>query len=585
MTTAAGQTSRAVCLTILGCALLAVDAVYTQAQQTPAPQGINYVPGKPWTRVIPDPDLYKWRKVQTRPGYRFRGMQPMHQRFYDYIQAKRKAGQALSFADESMIRWLQSLRRWPEAPAPNELGKAFMRYLRNLDRQELNFAESLMYSQLVSRGYLPSDPVPNEMQRKLIDYLNSGPFQPRNWFERTFGRVEPWIEQYAVSQGYDVGSVGGSGGPSFPPEPFNGMHIFYNISGAIVGPPVDVHSFGTTRTFKGVLPPGQLTVSGTARMSGGFGADVTVKVWAGAKEEKLTTYIKRRYPGFNSQPFSFTVPVPKGTDSGGFLIQMDGHYSMGGGWRGLTVRGFFERDSAEKRAEAEAAWRKLVEDTLTKLGYEDTPEGKALKEMRDALAGGDAAWKAYVDRQLAALGYENTPQGKQCEQLATALEAGGEVWDKYVDEQLASGTDNQQQPPGGQQAAGGQQDTGGQQQTNQGGRTGQTTAPTLPDVGGLHVGTSTADGEVQDAADHFDKTGQVATSLQFEDLPDGTTILAVWMRNGKEIARSQRQTGGSGWVSFNLHTQDPGGLAKGTYVVTITAGEKVLGRKTFTIGN
>jgi len=576
MTIVAGRLARLLTCLVVGCALVAAIGP-SVAQAQAASEGIHYVPGRPWTQVIPDPDLYDWRRVQDRPGYRYRGMLPMQQRFYDYIQRKRQSGQALSSADQSMIRWLQSLRRWPEAPAPNEFWKAYMRYLRNLDREELNFAESLMYSQLISRGYLPSDPVPGETQKKLIEYLNSGPFQPRNWFERTFGRVEPWIEQYAVSQGYDVGAGGGGGGPVFPGEPFNGMQISYSVSGAVMGPPVDVPGFGTTRTFKGVLPAGQLTVSGSARMGAGYGADVTVRVWAGGKEEKTTAYIKSGSPGFNSQAFNLSVPVPKGTDGGGFEIKMDGHYSMGGGWRGLTVRGYFERDAAEKRAEAEAAWRKLVEETLAKLGYEDTPEGKALKEMREAAAGGDAAWKAYVDRQLAQLGYEDTPEGKQCQELSDALEAGGSTWDQYASKQLG-GADGGQ--GGGQQQAG-NQGAGGQ---GAGGAGGQGSPGALPDVGGLQVGTGVTDGQTQGAADRFDSASQVATALSFEGLPDGTTIEAVWTRDGKAVARSERQTGGSGWVSFNLYTKDAGGLTRGTYTVTITGGGKVLGRKTFTIG-
>lgn len=586
---------------------LALNCLPASAQQQEAEQipGLTPIPGRPWTRIVPDPDVYQWKPVQSRPGYRYRGMLPMQQRFYDYIQAKRRAGQDLTWAERAMIRWLQSVRRWPEAPAPNELSRAFMRYLRGLDREELNFAESLMYSQIVARGYLPYDPQPNETQRRLIEYLSSGPFQPRNWFERTFGRVEPWLEQYVVSHGYSV-EVPSSAGPTFPAEPFNGMQISYSVSGALLGTPEDRPGFHTKRVFKGILPAGQLTVSGVARMGRGFGADLTVTVWAGAKREEFKAYIKSGFPGFNSQSFSLTVPVPKGTDAGGFTIQMDGHYSMGGGWRGLSVEGYLERDAAEKRAELDAAWRQKVEETLAKLGYEDTPEGKALKEMRAALEGGDAAWKDYVDKQLAALGYEDTPDGQECKKLAEAMEAGGDTWEGYVAEHLGtSEAGGEQQQAGGQDQAGGEQQAGGQQGgqqqtggqgqpgdqqgatggagTGSGGQTGA--APPPPDVGGLQVGTAADAGELQGVADRFPSASQLATVYEFEDLPEGTTIVCVWTRNGKEIARSQRPAGGSGWVSFSIRSGDGSSLPKGRYTVTLSAGDRILGRKTFYVGN
>jgi len=571
-----GAIAALVAVAVVFFALLCTSSQARADQASEAVPGLKYIPGKPWTRIIPDPDVYQWQPVASRPGYRYRGMLPMHQRFYDYIQAKRAAGRDLSWADQAMIRWLQSLRRWPEAPAPNELSRAFMKYLRNLDREQLNFAESLMYSQIVARGYLPHDPQPNETQRRLIEYLSSGPFQPRNWFERTFGRVEPWIEQYLVSQGYSVDRPS-AGGPTFPGEPFNGMQISYSISGALPAFPEDKYDFHTRRIFRGVLPAGTLTISGVARMGSGFGADLTVEVWAGAKREKFAAYIKSGWPGFNSQPFSLSVPVPKGTDAGGFIIRMDGHYSMGGGWRGLSVEGYFERDAAEKRAELDAAWRQKVEETLAKLGYEDTPEGRAVKELRDAVEGGDAAWKAYVDRQLAALGYEDTPDGKECQKLAEAVEQGGAAWDAYVAENGGTGA-----PGAGQQQTGGQvQQAGGGQQPTQ---TADQGTASLPDVGGLKVGTATDAGTLGGVADHFPSTPRLATVFEFQDLDEETIFTCVWSRDGKEIARNQRKAIGSGWVSFQIYAQDGSSLPEGRYTVTILRGDQVVGRKTITIG-
>ena len=63
-----------------------------------------------------------------------------------------------------------------------------------------------------------------------------------------------------------------------------------------------------------------------------------------------------------------------------------------------------------------------------------------------------------------------------------------------------------------------------------------------------------------------------------------TARCRIWTRDGVELTRSQREIGGTGWVSFSLMTQDAGGLPPGTYTLTIMVGGDVLGRKTFTIG-
>lgn len=432
------MTRFAICLSVCAC-LVAVSGVRTPARVTQDPSVLSadhVVPGRPWTNFIPDPDKFDWSAPGGgRPGYRYRGMLPMHQRFYDYVQQKRRANVPLSAADESTMRWLISSRRWPEAPRPNAFWAAFMRYLRAQPTLDLNIAQTIMLDQLRSRGLVPTDPPPTRNAERISNYLNSGPFQPRNWFERTFGRVEPWMDNLYAGWGYDMRPATSGGANVFPANgPFNGLQINYNVSGATLSAPVDGGSFTITRHIEGVLGTGTLTISGTFRV-GGFGADVTLSVWAGDKKEDKSFYVENSGNSGNPQNFSLSVPIPAGARTGGFAIRLDGRYSMGGGHRGCYVTGDFgpsKEQIAADQAAADAKWRQEVEDTLNRLGYENTPEGKELEAMRQALAGGDAAWNAFVNDRLDQMRGDNSPQVLAYRELETAMLTGGAVWEQYV---------------------------------------------------------------------------------------------------------------------------------------------------------
>lgn len=144
--------------------------------------------------------------------------------------------------------------------------------------------------------------------------------------------------------------AGGSVSGMFPGEPFNGMQISYSASGCSFPNMKDHPGFGTYRRYEGRLGNGTMTVSGTARMGAGFGADLVVSVTAGGKTAEHKAYIKSGSPGFNSESFNLSVPIPDDATTGGFSIVMDGHYSMGGGWRGLGVTGTCFADGPEGEA-------------------------------------------------------------------------------------------------------------------------------------------------------------------------------------------------------------------------------------------
>jgi hypothetical protein len=397
---------------------------------------MTYESGRPMTMSIPDPDSIQWENVQSRPGYRYRGMLPLHQRFHDMVMAKRRAGEPLTPGELDTVRLLQSVRRWPEAPVPGAKAKALMRYLRKLPTRDLNIAQSVMMAQAIHYGLYPVDFPKNSEAQKLVNYVNSGPFKPRNLFEWCFGRVEPWIDHQYATWGYDMRPPAGDTGPVFPASPFNGMQIRYSLAGAGLGASMDKEGFTTSRSLLGILAGNTLTLSGSASIKSGWGADVSVRLYAGSEERIQTNSIKN--PG--EFMFNLTVPRPAGTKGGGFSIDMVGTYSMAGagsstGTRGLRVSGTLEQSPEEKDrddAEARKAWAEQVEKTLKELGYEDTPEGKRLKEMREAMAGGDQAWKDYVNRNLKSLGYSDSPEQQSFNEVRDALVSGGKAWSDYV---------------------------------------------------------------------------------------------------------------------------------------------------------
>jgi hypothetical protein len=416
--------------------LLALPAAGVLPASTPKPAepGFDYVQGQPWTAFIPDPDKYQWDAHLDRPGYRYRKMTPNQERFYDYVQAKRKQGRELSWADNMFIRRLQAARSWPEVPAPNAFWRAYMRYMRGLRTDDLNLAQRMMLSEMIARGLVPQDMPPSAGMQRLVNYLRSGPFEARNWFEHFFGRVEPWLSYTVAASGTDM-TGGGTPAGVFPADgPFNGMQITYNVSGATLGKPTDTLGFDTRRSYSGVLQAGTLHISGKVSV-GGYGADLVARVWAGSQEQKLAVYVKNEGASSNTKTFDLSVPVPKGTATGGFAIGLDGHYSMGGGSRGLHLTGQLEKSAQEKQADRDAAdakWRAEVEKTLRTINAQDSPASRDLAEMRQALQGTDAAWKAYVDSQQRKLGYGDSPQELQYWDLKDAIQTGGDRWEKYV---------------------------------------------------------------------------------------------------------------------------------------------------------
>lgn len=504
--------------------------------------------------LLPDPDTFDWSR-NDRPGYRYRGMLPIHQRFYDYIQAKRNTPDGLSWADRLMIRRLTALRRWPEAPRPNEFWLAFMRYQRSQPTQDLNLAQRLMLAQLRARGLAPTDSPGDELTQRLTAYLNSRPFAERNWFERTFGRVEPWLAYELAASGIDLRPTA-AGPPTgvFPATPHQGLQISYTVQGATLGPPTDtLNSQGYSclrRTTGDLAQTGTLTVSATVKQSAPYGGRIRIRVYVGrlghhGRGDELDRMVRAQPgPDGTSQVFTVSVPIGPEDEDGSFFISLDGSYEDLKTEAVQVSAVLVKADvaAARVRAEADARWRFQVEETLRGLGYEDTPAGRELRAMRDALAGGEAGWKAFVDDRLRQLGEDPHPDAVACRNLRDALLSGN--------------------LPGGALPADG---------------------PMPGDVGGLRVGTRAVEGQVEGAANRFEPRPSVTCAVEFADLPAGSKLVVEWTRNGQIASRAESDVSDTGWASFTLRS-GAGNLPDGTYVVTLTVGDRVLGRKQFAIG-
>lgn len=133
----------------------------------------------------------------------------------------------------------------------------------------------------------------------------------------------------------------------YPAEPFNGLQCTYNITGATISKYDDVPGFTCTRSMviQDIQRGGTLGISGSLS-AGGYGATVTVTVSAGNKSSTGTYQVKPGTPmSFNQQ-----VAIAKDANTASITVNMEGHYSMGGGYRGVILQAnWSERWGAENK--------------------------------------------------------------------------------------------------------------------------------------------------------------------------------------------------------------------------------------------
>jgi hypothetical protein len=126
---------------------------------------------------------------------------------------------------------------------------------------------------------------------------------------------------------------------TFPAEPFNGMQANYSITGVTIAQFTDVPGYTWTRSLviSKIDSKGMLGISGTLS-AGGLGCTVKVSVSAGGEFNSGTYEVKPGTPA----SFHQEVAIPANAKSANILIDMQGHYSMGGGSRGVVISGAYD---------------------------------------------------------------------------------------------------------------------------------------------------------------------------------------------------------------------------------------------------
>jgi hypothetical protein len=562
--------------------------------------------------ALPHPDAVDWAS-NDRPGYRYRGMLPAQQRFYEYVQGKRLRGEPCTGIEVLMIRSLQAARRWPEAPRPNATARAYLQSVRKLQPEDMSFAQRLMLAQMRAQGLLPQDADPGPEISRLTEYLNSDAFRARNWFERWFGRVETWMQFVAASQGLDQRGPITPGIHQSPRAP--GVTIHYAIAGAqLTRKPTEawLAQYAGTTVFdmsEGVPLPGQVTVAGTVTSSERhrvrFRAHYNnpaglLEEWDEGRFRTKAVWDEWEFvlePG-QSRDFTLTVPTlpqcqPGNPNRYGYVdVTLRANATDLAGGRALSVDGspvvainltpcpaaWAASSDENVRRRADAAWQAEVEKTLQELGATQTAAGRELARTRAAVARGDAAWQEHVKQIQQQLAQSEESEEKQFDLLAKAMNAGGPAWEGYLAARESTTTVAPSAPP---PAAPAPAAPAPPQATS----AVATAQGKLPDVGGLVIGTSHEQGRVAGAAERFPQASQISGVLNFTGLPQGATAVGVWTRDGAEITRSERTVGGTGWVSFTLKTGSDAGLRPGAYTLTVLVGNAVLGRRTVAIGS
>ncbi len=133
----------------------------------------------------------------------------------------------------------------------------------------------------------------------------------------------------------------------YPDQPFNGMQVSYSITAATISKYTDVPGFTCTRSLviTGIQNGRVLGISGSLQ-AGGLGCTITVTVSAGGKSSSGTYEVQ---PG-SPKSFQQSVNIPKDAKTASISVKMDGHYSMGGGHRGVVLQGdWSERWGAENK--------------------------------------------------------------------------------------------------------------------------------------------------------------------------------------------------------------------------------------------
>ena len=542
------------------------------------------IPGHPFTYIIPDPDRFDW-KNPNRPGYRFRGMKKQHRNFYNYIKAKRKRGEPLTWGERLTIHLLQANRRWPEPPMPNEAAKRFMKHLRNKTDDYLNTAENLILAELFALGVMPYDNNLPPRYRAFVKQLQNGRFQARNFWERWFGRVEPWIDFAVAASGADMtdgndsgsgqNGTGGDGHTGHYPNNNPAYRITYGLTGAELGPP---HDWTDDRSLyrhhkNGTITGNKITLQVTPAHGdckfhteyGNFYTTIEARLWHGSKKASHSwrPEIPKRSQAYPCplKPFRLEIPVGDARNDGGFSIVEHWHNPRYGDWE-IGISGDFSFPAESRRQ----AWQRAFDEwhRQAEAFYRDYEAGERLQherevitELENAIRQGSEAFFSYLENLLGGPGENYTPAGREADKTMQAFGLGDD----------GEGVDTTELPPPPPRKP---EKPKKRRRLN----------PYLISLKGYPEHEK---GENAAPRFRFTNVKRITTDFPYAGVPQDSEIEAIWYRGGKIILRKTLKIAGSGTATFELKTGSDQDLESGTYEIWIRINGRFQARTPFMI--
>jgi hypothetical protein len=544
------------------------------------------IPGHPFSYIIPDPDKFDWQR-KNRPGYRFRGMKEQHRNFYNYIMAKRRRGEALSWGERLMIHLLQANRRWPEPPIPNEAARRFMKYLRNKTDDHLNTAENLLLAELFALGVIPYDNNLPARLKPLVKHLQNGHFQARNIWERWFGRVEPWIDFAFAASGADLsdgnspsGPAGGNGYSGRFPADDKRYGITYHLSGVDPGKAKEwtdrslhrIYEHGTINGDKIVLDVTPARGDCKFRTDyGDFYTTIAAEIRLGSRKATYFSDPKRVRPdssGLDTNPCTpkaihLELPVTDRRDTGSFAIVEHWVNPRYGDWE-IEIRGSFafpEKIRREAWDQAFAEWHRHAEAFFRNYGTGgQVPETREfMSGLETALRRGGQALVDYLQSWFGGPGEDYTPPGQEAKKIRDHFGLGD-------DGEGESRENHQTTPPPPRKP----QKPKKRRRLN----------PYLVTLRGY---PDKSQNKASIPLFYFSDCERIAADFPYANVPAGSRIEAVWYRAGNPVLKLSRKISGPGPATFELKSRDGEKLAQGDYEIWIKINGRFQARTAFTI--
>jgi hypothetical protein len=464
-----------------------------------------------------------------------------------------------------------------------------MKYLRNKTDDHLNTAENLLLAELFALGVIPYDNNLPARFKPFVKHLQNGPFQARNFWERWFGRVEPWIDFAFAASGADLsdgssrtGPDGGGGYSGRFPADNKRYAITYHLSGVDPGKARErtdrslhrIYEHGTINGSKIVLDVTPARGDCSFRTDyGDFYTTIAAEIRLGSRKAAYFSNPKRVRPdhsGLNTnpctpKPIHLELPVTDRRDTGSFAIVEHWVNPRYGDWE-IEIRGSFafpdeirreawDRAFDEWHRHAEAFWRNY------EAGERAAREQEFMSGLETALRRGGQALVDYLQNWLGGPEEDYSRLGQEAKKVRDAFGLGddGEGGNQDNDQSTAP-------PPPPKKT----QKPKKHRRLN----------PYLVTLRGY---PDRAQNKSSAPRFYFSGSERITADFPYANVPAGSRIEAVWYRAGNPVLRLARKISGTGTATFELKSRAGEKLAQGDYEIWIKINGRFQARAAFTI--